>query len=160
MPVVVRSESPLPDATLIIHMGAGAAGTVVSAAVRNYGEYRPVTATGLGLFAVSVFAIVRGITEAQILAALPQRTFARTTVGAVVDEGFELLATSILDADLDAAIAAIQPVHHDIVMPALDDARFAHLDPIDDEDLEAKSRAHLAPHVDRLLALFGPRERK
>ena len=103
MSVLVHSIRPPAPATLVIHMGASAVDSVVRAAVRNYGEYRPLTPDGWGMFAVSVFAVADGITEVEILEALPQRSFARASVGAVTDAGFDLLATSIADADLDPA---------------------------------------------------------
>jgi hypothetical protein len=34
------------------------------------------------------------------------------------------------------------------------------LDPLDDEALEAAAHDHLGTHAERLLALFGPRERR
>lgn len=158
--ITIRAE-PAPAAiTLVIHMGAGAIESVVSAAVRNYGEYRGLGPDGSGVFAVSVFAVAGDITEAEIVEALPQRSFARSTIGAVTGAGFGLLATSIIDVDVDPAIAAIQNVHHDIVLPALDDPRLMTLDPLEDEALEAAAREHLAPHVVRLLALFGPRQHR
>ncbi len=160
MTVTVRDdESPAPT-TLIIHMGVGAAEAVVGAAVRNYGDYRTLTADGLGVFAVSLFAIRNGVTEAEILGALPQRSFARSTVGAVSAAGFGILATTIDDPDLAPEIAALQRVHFDIVLPPLDDPLLAELDPLDDEALEGAVRDHLLPQVERLLARFGPRERK
>src|SRR3546814_1300824 len=100
MTISLRSERAPAELTLLIHMGAGAVQTVVNAAVRNYGEYRSVTTDGLGLFAVSVFAIDDSRSESDILAALPQRSFARTTVGAVTRAGHGLLPTSIDDPDL------------------------------------------------------------
>lgn len=160
MTVVLRAEPAPRPATLVIHMGAGAVESVVNATIRNYGEYRAATADGRGLLAVSVFAVTDGVSEATILDALPQRSFARTTAGAVVDAGFGLLASSIEDPDLDPAIAAIQHVHFDVVLPALDDDRLGTLDPIDDEELELAVRAHVAPHAERLVALFGPRLRR
>ncbi|HEY9558570.1 MAG TPA: hypothetical protein VIR58_17660 [Acidimicrobiales bacterium] len=138
----------------------GAVETVVNAAVRNYGEYRSVTTDGLGLFTVSVFAIDDSRSENDILAALPQRSFARITVGAVTRAGYGLLPTSTDDPDLPPAVAAIQQVHFDIVLPSLDDTRLVALDPLDDEDLEYAARDHLVIAVERLLALFGPREQK
>ena len=159
MTIVLRDEPPPEEATLVIHMGAGAVESVVRAAVRNFGEYRLVTG-GAGLFAVSVFAVAGGVTEAAILDALPQRSFARSTVGTVLDAGFGLLPSSIVDADLDPAIASIQHVHYDIVLPALDDDRLGSTGPLDDEKLEEACRTHLLPHAERLLALFGPRERR
>src|SRR3546814_19774565 len=98
--------------------------------------------------------------ECDSLAALPQRSFARTTVGAVTRAGHGLLPTSIDDPDLPPAVAAIQQVHFDIVLPSLDDTRLVALDPLDDEDLEYAARAHLLIAVERLLPLFGPREPK
>lgn len=160
MTITVRGESFPAPTTLIIHMGAGAVEAVVNAAVRNYGDYRAVGADGLGVFAVSVFAVLDGVTETEIVAALPQRSFARSTVGAVSNEGFRLLATTLDDPDLAPEIVAIQRVHFDIVLPDLADARLRELDPLDDETLEATARSHLGPHVERLLSLFGPREHK
>lgn len=157
MTLVLRAEPPPPSTTLLIHMGAGALDSVVNAALRNYGEYRSTTSDGSGVFAVSVFAVEGIVTEAQILHALPQRSFARTTV---TDAGFGLLARSTLDPGLDPAIAAIQSVHYDIALPPLDDPRLVAVDPPDDEDLEHAARAHLEPHAHRLLALFSPRQPK
>src|SRR3546814_16207697 len=125
----LRSERAPAELTLLIHMGAGAVQTVVNAAVRNYGEYRSVTTDGLGLFTVSVFAIDDSRSENDILAALPQRSFARITVGAVTRAGYGLLPTSTDDPDLPPAVAAIQQVHFDIVLPSLDDHRLATLAP-------------------------------
>lgn len=158
--MTLRSEPAPAAATLVIHMGAGAIESVVSAAVRNYAEYRDLGPDGSGVFAVSVFAVAGDITEAEIVDALPQRSFARSTVGAVTSAGFGLLATSIVDVEVDPAIAAIQNAHYDIVLPTLDDDRLMSLDPLEDEALEAAAREHLAPHAERLLALFGPRQRR
>jgi hypothetical protein len=160
MTPVLRAEPAPPSATLLIHMGAGALDSVVRAALRNYGEYRALGRDGLGIFAVSVFAVIEGVTEAAILDALPQSSFARATVGAVTAEGFDVIATSMLDANLDQAVAAIQQAHYDIVLPAPADPRLLVRDPLDDEELEKTARDHLIPHVDRLLALFGPRLHK
>ncbi len=155
MTITIRDEGlPLPH-SLVIHMGAGAIDTVVNAAVRNYGDYRHVAADGLG-----VFAVTDGVSQSMILDALPQRQFARSTVGLVAGAGFEILATSIEDSDLAPAVAAIQTVHYDIVLPAFDDARLSVLDPLDDEDLEETARLHPNSHAERLLTLFGPREHK
>src|SRR3546814_10631193 len=90
MTISLRSERAPAELTLLIHMGAGAVQTVVNAAVRNYGEYRSVTTDGLGLFTVSVFAIDDSRSENDILAALPHRSFARITVGAVTRAGYGL----------------------------------------------------------------------
>ena len=109
---------------------------------------------------MSVFAVAGGVTEAAIIEALPQRSFARATVGAVIDAGFGLLATSLTAVGLAPAVAAIQHVHFDIVLPAVGDPRLAELDPVDDEGLESAVRDHLAPQADRLVALFGPRLRR
>ena len=160
MTLVIRSEPPPTATTLVIHMGAGAMDSVLNAAIRNYGEYRGHTAYAGGIFAVSVFAVTDGVTEDEILRALPQRSFARASVGVVTSAAFELLPTSLYDGDLDPAVAVIQRVHYDIVLPALDDPRLAELDPLDDQDLEVVARQHLVPHVERLLGLFGPRLHK
>jgi hypothetical protein len=160
MTIFLRSEPPPPGATLLIHMGAGALDTAVAAAIRNYGEYRAVRDGSRGVFAVSVFAVIGGITEAEILAALPQRSFGRSTVDVIRRAGLDLFATSIDDPDLPLAVTAIQSAHFDVALPGLDDPRLAITDPLDDEDLEAAARTHLMPHVARLLALFEPRRRK
>jgi hypothetical protein len=89
MTLVLRAEPAPPSATLLIHMGAGALDSVVGAALRNYGEYRALGRDGLGIFAVSVFAVIEGVTEAAILDALPQSSFARATVGAVCERSGE-----------------------------------------------------------------------
>ena len=111
-------------------MGAGVIDTVVNAAVRNCGDYRGLAVDGLGVFAVSVFAVTGGVSQSTILDAMPQRQFAHSTVGRVASAGFEFLATSIEDPDLAPAVAAIQSVHYEIVLPAFDDARLSVLDPL------------------------------
>ncbi|MDZ7732346.1 MAG: hypothetical protein U5R31_03860 [Acidimicrobiia bacterium] len=118
----------------VIHMGAGAVDAVVQAAIRNYGEYRRVTDDGLGLLAVSVFAVAKGVPEQQILAVRPTQR-CNNCVGVVQDAGFEVWATTVEDADLDRSIEAIQPVHFDIVLRLPAAPRLAAVDPIDDEDL-------------------------
>lgn len=160
MAIILRQEPSPPGATLVIHMGAGTVDTVVKAAIRNYGEYRSVTDDGLGLLAVSVFAATKGVSETQILDALPQRSYATVTLGVVQDAGFEVWATSVDDADLDPAIESIQSVHFDIVLPAPADPRLASTDPVDDEDLAEAIAATISASAERLLALFGPRHRK
>lgn len=160
MTLVIQPEPAPVSATLLIHLGAGAFDSVLSAALRNYGEYREFGPDGSGIFAVSVFAVTGDVTEREILDALPQRSFARAIVGVVTAEGFDVLPTSLVDADLHPAVAALQQVHYDIALRALDDARRNLVDPLDDEGLEETARRHLMPHVGRLLALFGPRLRK
>jgi hypothetical protein len=132
----------------------------VDAAVRHYGEYRSVTDDGSGIFAVSVFAVIGTVTEAEILAALPQRSYGRSTVGAIRQAGFDLLATSIVDDAMEARVAALQSAHFDIVLPELRDERLRERDPLDDEDLEMTARAHLGVQVEQLLALFETRRHK
>lgn len=90
---------------------------------------------------MSVFAVTGDVTDAAIVEALPQRSFARSTVGTVTGAGFELLGSSIVDPDADPSIVAIQHVHYDIVLPALDDVRLAGLDPLDDEALFKRERS-------------------
>lgn len=116
MTVTIRSEAEPTPATLVIHMGAGAAESVVSAAVRNYGEYRALALDGRE--ASSPCRSLRWLAvSAKRRSSRPSRSAAsRSSVGAVTGAGFGLLATSIADADLDPAIAAIQHVHFDIVL--------------------------------------------
>ena len=140
--------------------GSGCRGVGRQGRRGNYGEYRRITTGGLGVFAVSVFAVADGVPESTILDALPQRSFARSTVGAVTGGGFGLLPTSVEDPDLAPDLAAIQRVHFDIALPALTDDRLVTIDPLDDEELEERVRDHLRPHAERLLALFGPRVRR
>lgn len=73
MPVIrLRSgERPRDDDDLLIHMGAGAADSVLNQVLRTYDDYRAVTPAGEGLFAVSVFAVVDGVSRGQILNAMP-----------------------------------------------------------------------------------------
>jgi hypothetical protein len=141
-------------------MGAGAVDSVVNAAVRNYGEYRTITDGGLGIFAVSVFAVAEGVAESTILDALAQRSFARSTVGDVTEGGFELLPTSVVDPDLAPDLEAIQRVHFDVVLAALADDRLWTIDPLEDEELEQLVSRNLRPQAEHLLALFGPRVRR
>lgn len=160
MPVIrLRSgERPRDDDDLLIHMGAGAADSVLNQVLRTYDDYRAVTPSGEGLFAVSVFAVVDGVSRGQILSAMPHGQHGTATFGAV-RRVFELLATAIEDPDMPAEIAVLQPVHYDIVLPRPPETPSGRL-----TDLRREQRAALEQSMrpiieESLLPLFVPRLR-
>lgn len=157
MGVVLRPTFELTDDnTVVIHMGAGARRDVVRAAIRNYHAYEGIHDRP-GAFTVSVFAAAGGVSEADIIAALPQRQYGVARYGALRDR-FEFWATTITGT---AIPEAVMRMHFDVVLPDgdfrlpagstiedLDDAQLATIDTL------------LGPPVDKLLALFLPRKAK
>ncbi len=161
MTIYLRRASPPPRTTLLIHMGAGHESVVVEKAVADYGDYRELRDDGLGYFCVSVYAIADGVSEDEILAAMPHTQFGRATVEQVL-ASYGLLPTTIVgneDTPLPEAVARIQHVHYDIVLVG-DDGRFRDADPADTEELAALARKILAEPTAALLQLFAPRSRR
>lgn len=153
MGIVLRSSFELQDDDeVLIHMGAGAAGHVIRAALNNYRDYAAIRPPGA--FTVSVYAAIGGVSEQMIVAAMPQRQYGVATYGEL-RRLFELWPTTDEDADLDDAV---KEVHFDIVLP---DGGYQ-LPPDADLSDEQVAGVHdlLRPAVDRLLELFLPRRPK
>lgn len=157
MAVVLRPAFELGnDDTVIIHMGAGARREVVRAAVRNYHSYEGIYGR-LGAFTVSLFAVAGGVTEADIVAALPQRQYGVARYGDLRGR-FEIWPTTITGT---AIPEPVMRMHFDVV---LSDAGFhlpagAAIEDLDDGGLAALD-ALLGPQVEELLPLFLPRKAK
>ncbi|MHB1772078.1 MAG: hypothetical protein ACYCST_10095 [Acidimicrobiales bacterium] len=137
-------------------MGAGDAGIIARAAVRNYGRYRPIHPEGIGYFAVSVFAVTSEVTTDAILAAMPQGQYSTCRAECLLAE-FTVLPTAIADPDMTAEVAALQSVHFDVLLTPPDLPAIRHVDPIDDAVLTTACTEFLAGDVMRLLVVFGPR---
>lgn len=157
MTVILRPSFELTDDDdLVIHMGAGARRDVVRAAIRNYHAYEGVQG-GTGAFTVSVFAAIGGVTEAEIVAALPQRQYGVGRYGDLRDR-FSVWPTTITGTAIPERVMA---VHFDVVLPAasfqLPTGRT--VEDLDDAELTALD-ALLGPSVEELLPLFLPRRAK
>lgn len=154
-----RNEPPPPDATVLLHMGAGHTDDIISAAVRNFDDYAELGYEP-GLATASVFAELGGITRTEILAALPHPRFAVATVGEVRAH-FPMLATGVDDPDMPRDLARLQRVHFDGVLlapphPATPRMPLAEASP----DVLDHLREALAPPAATLAEVFTPRHRK
>lgn len=150
------NAAPADDDVVVIHMGAGSVPAVVAGAMRNHDSYIGLLDLA-GRFTVSVFAITDGVSEAQILEALPQGQFGRAVFGDLRRHSIEVLATSIHDSAQPADMRNLQRVHFDLVVPLPGSA--LPLVDMSPSQLEAL-RQRLAEPVAEVLALFVPRRRK
>jgi hypothetical protein len=160
MPVHLREEPAPPDeAAIVVHLGAGRPTDVIAAAIRNHDEYVGIT-SGHGLFTVSLFAAIRGVAEADILEALPQRRYALAEYRALRAE-FEVLPTTIEVPGMPEALRRLQRVHYDAVLlrDASSEGLGAPVSELDDAAIQALE-ARLSEPARRLLGLFGPRREK
>ena len=152
----LRDEPLRRDVEVVVHMGAGDAGLITRAAVRNYGRYRPVHPEGFGYFAVSVFAVTGTVTTDAILAAMPHGQYSTCRAEHLLAE-FTVLPTAIAEPDMTAEVAALQSVHFDVLLMPPDLLAIRHVDPIDDAVLATACAEALAGDVARLLVVFGRR---
>lgn len=150
---------PPPDATVLLHMGAGRIDDIVSAAIRSFDDYAEL-GYDPGLATASVFAELDGVDRAEILAALPHSQFAVATVG-VVRPHFWLLATSSDDPDMPRDLVRLQPVHFDVVLLAPPHPAIPPM-PLAEAPLEALAplREALAEPAATLADVFTPRRHK
>lgn len=156
MSIILRPELELnADDQVVIHMGEGAARSVIRSAINNYWKYKEIRQPGV--FAVSVYGAIGGVSEEMIVAAMPHRKYGTATYGQL-RASFEVLPTTIQDADLPENIKA---VHFDIVLPTggfrLPSGPGA--DDLTDDQLVEAGRLLAAP-VDQLLSQFVPRRSK
>jgi len=155
--VILRPSVELTDDDdLVIHMGAGARREVVRAAIRNYHAYEGIHGRA-GAFTVSVFAAIAGVSEAEIVAALPQRQYGVGRYGDLRDR-FSVWPTTITGTAIPERIMA---VHFDVVLPAVgfELAPGSTVEDLDDPALAALDGL-LGPSVEELLPLFLPRKAK
>jgi hypothetical protein len=155
--VVLRPTLDLSDEDdLIIHMGAGARQDVVRAAIRNYHAYEGIHGQP-GAFTVSVFAAIAGVTEAEIISALPQRQYGVTRYGNLRGR-IPVWPTTITGTAIPERVIA---VHFDLVLPTLGFELPAgrSVEDLDDGELGALD-AVLSPSVEEILPLFLPRRSK
>jgi hypothetical protein len=158
MAIRLREDELPPDgATVIVHLGAGAHNNLRDKAIRSYDDYRDVTESG-GLFALSVYAALKGHEVREIVGTMPWNQYGTCSVGEL-RAYFELLATTILDDALQP-VDPLQEVHFDVVLPGLEDERLAVEGALlDDVELLATVETWLDPHVDTFRSLFEPRQR-
>lgn len=157
MSVVLRPVLDLSDEDdLIIHMGAGARRDVVRAAIRNYHAYEGIRGES-GAFTVSVFAAIGGVTEGEIVAALPQRQYGVTRYGNLRGR-IPVWPTTITGTAIPERVMA---VHFDLVLPAsgFELPAGKSVEDLDDGELGALD-ALLSPTVEEILPLFLPRRSK
>jgi hypothetical protein len=160
--MVVRlreDELPPDDATVIVHLGAGAHDNLRDKAIRSYDDYRGIT-SGVGLFVLSVYATLKGHDVPEIVGTMPWNQYG-TCSAREVRAHFELLATTILDDDTLEPVDPLQEVHFDVVLPGPEDERLA-IEGVLLEDvlLLAAVEAWLDPYIDVFQSLFEPRQRR
>lgn len=113
MAVVLRPTFELTDDdTIVIHMGVGARREVVRAAIRNYHAYEGIHGRP-GAFTVWVFGVTGDVTEADIVAALPQRQYGVASYGDLRGR-FELWPTTITGTAIPDRVMAL---HFDVLLP-------------------------------------------
>lgn len=143
------------DDEVLIHMGAGGANDVIKAALLNYYSYQGLAGREHGMFSVSLFAAIDGVTKEEILEELPHKRFGESRYGEI-REVAELLPTTV-DGPFPQRI---REVHYDLVLVGAEslnpDVRF---DEIPATDRQAYAEA-LKPHVTQVLGLFLPRTSK
>lgn len=106
------------DSDVLIHMGTGDQARldpILERSITGYQDYKGILPTRptRGIFAVSTFGAVAGVSERDITGAMRQNRFARASYGELKGD-FSVYPTS-MDAGLDPAIMA---VHFDIALPA------------------------------------------
>jgi hypothetical protein len=128
MEAVLRDEpGPSPDDRLYVHMGAGQVrDEFIQAMVVRYDLYRGVhpNRLGRGALAVSTYAEVRGVTRADIIAAMRHNQYGvahRSGLPAIVTD---IWPTTVLGTSVPERIMA---VHYDLI---LDDEGLGPLGPI------------------------------
>jgi hypothetical protein len=160
--MVVRlreDELPPDEATVIVHLGAGAHDNLRDKAIRSYDDYRGIT-SGAGLFVLSVYAALKGHDVPEIVGTMPWNRYGTCSVRELRAH-FELLATTILDDDTLQPVDPLQEVHYDVVLPAPEDERLAVEGALlDDIVLLTAVEAWLDPRIDTFQSLFEPRQRR
>jgi hypothetical protein len=112
--VVLRPELGLTsDDEVLVHMGAGAALSLIRAAINNYWAYQGIQDLD-GAFTVSVYAAIGGVTEEMIVQSMPHKQYGVATFG-VVRTAFDVWPTTHVDADIDPQIKAVHFRRHPAV---------------------------------------------
>lgn len=158
MDIWLRESAELTDdSDVLIHMGTGDPGRldpILERCITGYQDYRSVLPTRptRGIFAVSTFGVVNGVSERDITQALKQNKFARATYGDLKND-FAVYPTS-MKAGVDPVIMA---VHFDIALPD-DDCTIidAHASDALPEDVERTLTELLRPRLEDLLGRFRP----
>jgi hypothetical protein len=150
-----KTSSRRDEATVIVHLGAGAHVNLRDKAIRSSDDYRGVTAT-TGLFVLSIYAALKGHDVLEIVGTMPWNHYGTCSVRELRAH-FELLATTILDDDTLQPVDPLQEVHFDVVLPGLEDERLAvEGGLLDNVLLLATVEAWLDPHIDTFQSLFEP----
>ncbi len=156
MQIELRADDPgLGDGDILVHMGAGDAGLVALSAARNREAYSVLVGPP-GIFAVSVYAAVRGITVERVLAGMPHRQYGSATYGQIRTAGFELIPTYVYGTAIEDDLMG---VHYDIAIPVPQTIAANDLHDADERSQRQIEQA-LADPLGRLLKLFEPRQRK
>jgi hypothetical protein len=149
---------------MLVHMGAGDPDSMLDTILRTVDDYAEVArhlgAPQPGLCAVSVFALIRGVTHGDVFDAMPQRQFGEASYGEV-RAVFPVLPTMILDPAMPQPVRDLQSVHFDVVLPP-PPALIGRRAPVADMTAadRADLRAALRPDLMTLIDLFAPRSRK
>jgi len=154
----LRDHVELSDnSDVLIHMGTGDGARldlILGRSITGYQDYRGLLPDrpDRGIFAVSTFGAVAGISDRDITRALKQNKFARAAYGDLKDD-FAIYPTS-METGLDMSVMA---VHFDIALPDDDCTPIdAHLSDALPEDVERMLMDVLRPRLKSLLDRFHP----
>ena len=108
--IVVRSDSPPDDTTVLLHFGDGSPRAIrrIADEVVDRPEYWFGVIDARGRLAVSVYAL-DGISEGEIARAMPHASYGRSTAGEVRGAGFGVSGSTIEFDRMPPAIRTVQP---------------------------------------------------
>ena len=157
--IELRDDELKDDDIVLIHMGAGKELDVVRSILANYDTYRGLEGEQ-GMFCISVYGVVHGVTREAIFAAMDHTKFGEARYGEIKNL-VRVNPTSIYHIGAQVPSDDIQSSHYDLVLvppvsPQLDARRISELS---DEEL-ADVRAYLGSLWGPLSDKFNPRTAK
>lgn len=152
--ISVRDQAVPTHATVVLHMGRGDSrgNRQVLRNIRRGHDHWFGVLDSSGRFAVSAY-VLDGLDEATLLAAVPNDTFGRSTVGDLTDDGFLLLPTTIR---IPPSVPAFnfQPWHFSILLPVRGEPTAL----ADDDELWQAISEPVEDELARLFRRFEPRQ--
>jgi len=155
--ISIREDQLDDDDLVFIHMGSGSLEAASKAVINNYEDYRGLI-TDNGLFCLSVFGIINGVTAESVFRAMPQKQYGAAEYGQI-KHLVTALPTTIADPDASPEIQKIQRAHFDLVLPIGDEYLSRALSDLSDKQYQALV-TKVEHALERLLPYFTPRVRK
>lgn len=151
--------------SVIIHMGAGDAQLLAQTIVQNYDDFRPLAEAispgrsgARGLLGVSVYGLVNGVTETEVLGAMPHGKYGTAQFSEIAG-AYQVVPTVVTKDGQSDAVVALQRAHFTLVLPhpdvALPDSMAVSEAP--DEIIDTFLLAVASELEVRLLPLLAPR---